>query len=191
MLIGDRDVLQLRLAEDRSVDPADAHLETRGGLEPRDAVDDEAMARRGEVDAALELVEECVEQIERPGWQERLWRAEVLRLKGWMLLQLNRQDEAELQLRASIACAREQGAHSWELRSATTLATLLASRGERQSAYDLLQPTYAWFTEGFDTPDLRDARALLQQLGASSATDAVRTTDTGISPASLERSTEA
>lgn len=151
----------------------------------------EAMARRGEIEAALELVDECVEQIERPGWQERLWLAEVLRLKGWMLLQLHRHDEAELQLRASIACAREQGAHSWELRSATTLAALLASRGQRQAARDLLRQTYAWFTEGFDTPDLRDARTLLQQLEASAATDATGTTDAGISPASLERSTEA
>ena len=60
--------------------------------------------------------------------------AEVLRLKGWMLMRQGRAEEAEAQLRASIDCARQQHAKSWELRSSTTLARLLAERGQRDAA---------------------------------------------------------
>jgi class 3 adenylate cyclase/tetratricopeptide (TPR) repeat protein len=126
----------------------------------------EAVAREGDLDAALELIDECLEQIERPAWQERLWLAEVLRLKGWMLMRQGRNEEAETQLRAAIACARQQHAKSWELRSATTLATLMAGDGRRDAAREVLAPVYGWFTEGRDTKDLIDARALLDQLSA-------------------------
>ena len=124
----------------------------------------EAVALEGDLDAALELIDECLEQIERPAGQERLWLAEVLRLKGWMLMRQGRDEEAEAQLRASIDCARRQQAKSWELRSATTLATLLARTGQRDAARDLLSPIYGWFTEGFDTKDLIEAKALLEEL---------------------------
>jgi class 3 adenylate cyclase/tetratricopeptide (TPR) repeat protein len=116
--------------------------------------------------AALHLIEECLEQIERPPGQERLWLAEVLRIKGLILMELGRQQEAETTLRTAIDCARRQEAKSWELRAATTLATLLAQQGRRDAARDLLTPIYHWFTEGADTPDLIDARALLEQLRA-------------------------
>ena len=53
----------------------------------------------------------------------------------------------------------------WELRAAVSLARLWAERGERRKAHDLLAPVYGWFTEGFDTPDLKDAKALLDELG--------------------------
>ena len=66
---------------------------------------------------------------------------------------------------ASIDWARRQQAKSWELRSSTTLAELLAERGQRDAARELLAPIYNWFTEGFDTKDLKDARALLEELG--------------------------
>jgi class 3 adenylate cyclase len=124
----------------------------------------EALAMHGDMDAAQQLIDECVEQIERPGWQERIWLAEVLRLKASILVRLDRCDEAETQLRASIACARQQQARSWELRSSTTLAALLARRGQRDAARDLLLPIYQWFTEGFDTKDLTEARTLLEDL---------------------------
>ena len=80
----------------------------------------------GDRSTALKLLDECIEQIERPSGQERLWLPEVLRCKGWILMRDGRDDEAEANLRASIDCAREQQARSWELRSSTTLAALLA-----------------------------------------------------------------
>jgi class 3 adenylate cyclase len=121
----------------------------------------EAVAREGDPDTALKLLAECREQIERPAGQERLWLAEVLRIEGWILARQGRDEEAETQLRAALACARQQQAKSWELRSATTLARLLADRGQRAAARDLLAPIYGWFTEGADTPDLIEARMLL------------------------------
>jgi ATP/maltotriose-dependent transcriptional regulator MalT len=120
------------------------------------------LALQGDLDAALHLIDECLEQIERPGWQERVDLAEVLRLKGWMLARQGKNEEAETYLRASIDCARQQQARSWELRSSTTLAALLAERGQRDVARELLAAIYGWFTEGFGTKDLKDAKALLQ-----------------------------
>jgi len=84
-----------------------------------------------------------------------------------MLLREGNCPEAETQLRASIDCARRQEAKSWELRSSTTLAELLAAGGRRDSARDLLEPIYKWFTkvnEGLETRDLKAARALLDEL---------------------------
>jgi class 3 adenylate cyclase len=127
----------------------------------------EALALQGDIDAGLGLIEESLEQIERPGWGERVWLPEVLRLKGWMLLRQDKCAQAETQLRASIECARSQQAKSWELRSSTTLAKLFASRDERANAKDLLEPIYNWFIEvdeGLETNDLTAARALLNEL---------------------------
>jgi predicted ATPase len=73
---------------------------------------------------------------------------------------------AEAQLRSSIDCARQQQARSWELRCSTTLAALLAGRGQRDAARELLAPIYSWFTEGFGTKDLIEAKALLEELSA-------------------------
>jgi predicted ATPase len=75
-----------------------------------------------------------------------------------------RGEEAEAPLRASIDWARQQQAKSWELRSSTTLAQLLLERGRRDAAREVLAPIYDWFTEGFDTHDLRAARTLLESL---------------------------
>ena len=66
---------------------------------------------------------------------------------------------------ASLNRARRQQAKSWELRTSTSLAQLWQNQGKRQDAYDLLAPVYGWFTEGFDTRDLLDAKALLAELG--------------------------
>jgi predicted ATPase len=71
---------------------------------------------------------------------------------------------AEKNYLASIDWAREQQAKSWELRTATSLARLWQDKGKRQEALDLLKPVYNWFTEGFDTKDLKEARALLEEL---------------------------
>jgi tetratricopeptide (TPR) repeat protein len=126
----------------------------------------EAVALQGDLPAALQLIDECIEQIERPAFQERIWLAEVLRLKGWMLMRQGRDREAETQLRAALDCARQQGTKSWELRSAVTLAALLARRGQRDAARDLLWPICGWFTEGAGTKDLIEARVLLERLSS-------------------------
>jgi class 3 adenylate cyclase/tetratricopeptide (TPR) repeat protein len=127
----------------------------------------EAVALQNDCDAGLRLIEECLQQIEQPGWQERSHLAEVLRLKGWMLMRQNRTDAAEEALRRAIDWARQQQARSWELRAATTLAELLAARGNHAAARDLLAPIYGWFTEGFETHDLAAARAMLEGLGGA------------------------
>ena len=124
----------------------------------------EALALQGDLDAALRAIGEALEQIERPGWQERSHLAEVLRLKGWVLMRQGRQEEAETVLRASIEWARHQQARSWELRSSTTLAQLLLDRGQRDAAREVLAPIYDWFTEGFDTHDLNAARKVLESI---------------------------
>ncbi len=124
----------------------------------------EAKARAGDLEAGLRLLDECLEQIERPGWHERVWLAETLRLKGWVLMRQGKRAEAEAQLRASLQWARRQRAKSWELRSATTLAELMMEDGRREPARGLLTPVYESFTEGFETHDLKAARSLLDAL---------------------------
>jgi tetratricopeptide (TPR) repeat protein len=124
----------------------------------------EAMALTGEVDNALQLIDEQIEQVERPGWEERLHYAEILRLKGWMLSLKGDLAGAEKNYLASLDRAREQQAKSWELRTSTSLARLWQEQGKRKEAHDLLAPVYDWFTEGFDTKDLKDAKALLDEL---------------------------
>jgi predicted ATPase len=124
----------------------------------------EARSLQGDLESGHCLLDECLDQIERPKWRERVWLAEVLRLKGWVLMRQGRHTEAEAQLRASIECARQQQARSWELRSSKTLAELLIECGQRDAARQLLAPIYDWFTEGFDTHDLKAARALLEDI---------------------------
>jgi predicted ATPase len=124
----------------------------------------EALALQGSWDTGLEMIEECLEQIERPGWQERSHLAEVLRLKGWMLMGCGRGEEAEGPLSAAIDWAQKQHAKSWELRASTTLAKLLATRGQPDDAREALAPIHDWFTEGFDTHDLQAARSVLESL---------------------------
>ena len=125
----------------------------------------EAVALTGDLDNALHLLGEAIEQIERPGWEERLFYAEILRLKGWTLQLKGDPDGAEQNFHTSLDWARRQQAKSWELRTSTSLARLLQSKNKRQDAYELLAPVYNWFTEGFDTKDLLEAKALLAELG--------------------------
>ena len=95
---------------------------------------------------------------------EGQWNAELHRTHGLVLPFQNRVPESEAAFRQALQLARKQRAKSWELRAATSLAHLWADRGCRSEARELLLPVYAWFTEGFDTPDLREAKALLNAL---------------------------
>ena len=122
------------------------------------------MALAGDLDNAQRLLDEQIVQIERPGWEERVHYAEILRLKGWMLSLKGDLEGAERNFLASLDWARRQRAKSWELRTSTSLARLWQSQGKRQEACELLTPVYGWFTEGFDTRDLQEAKALLAEL---------------------------
>jgi predicted ATPase len=98
--------------------------------------------------------------------KERWWEAELHRSRGQLLLlaQDAKAAEAEQSFRKAIQVAQSQQAKSLELRAATSLSRLWQSEGKRQEAHDLLAPVYDWFTEGFDTADLKDAKALLSEL---------------------------
>ncbi len=124
----------------------------------------EGMARLGDIDGALDVIEEGIGQIERPGWEERCYYAELLRLKAWMLSLKGDSEGAEHNYNASLDWARQQQAKSWELRTATSYARLMRHQGRAREARDLLAPVYGWFTEGFATKDLKEAKALLDEL---------------------------
>jgi predicted ATPase len=98
--------------------------------------------------------------------EDRWWEAEICRLQGVLLLRQTGtpQAEAEAWLQRALDVARRQEAKALELRAAMSLGRLWQQQGKRQEAYDLLAPIYHWFTEGFDTADLQDARALLAEL---------------------------
>jgi predicted ATPase len=102
--------------------------------------------------------------------EERWWEAEICRLRGVLLLRQpgTPQEEAEAWLQRALDVARRQEAKSLELRAAMSLARLWQQQGKRDTARDLLAPIYGWFTEGFDTADLQEARALLEQLAEES-----------------------
>lgn len=97
--------------------------------------------------------------------EERHIEAELYRLKGQLLQQLSSDNQTAVEtcFHQSLDIARQQQAKSWELRAAISLARLWRQQGKRQEALDLLAPVYGWFTEGFDTADLREARSLLGQ----------------------------
>jgi predicted ATPase len=93
-----------------------------------------------------------------------LYRPETLRLRGELRLKQGQTELAEADVRDSIALAQKMGAKAWELRASTSLARLLAKHGRRDEARTTLAEIYGWFTEGFDTADLKDAKALLDEL---------------------------
>jgi hypothetical protein len=122
----------------------------------------EALARRGEHAAALAAVREGRKAQKEMG---RYWLdAELHRLEGIALAGLNRLEEAQSALQEALRIARKQQAKAYELRAATSLARLWGEQGRRAEARDLLAPVYGWFTEGFDTADLKEAKALLAEL---------------------------
>jgi predicted ATPase len=110
------------------------------------------------------VLTEALALVDKTG--ERFYEAELYRLKGELLLRQATPDthQAETCFQQAIAIAQRQSAKSWELRAATSLARLWQRQGKRQDAYDLLAPVYEWFTEGFDTADLKEAKTLLQEL---------------------------
>ena len=98
--------------------------------------------------------------------KEKWAEAEIHRVAGEIALRSPVPDaaRAESYFTAALAIARRQQAKSWELRSATSYARLMREQGRVREAYDLLAPVYGWFTEGFDTKDLKEAKALLDEL---------------------------
>jgi predicted ATPase len=106
---------------------------------------------------AQALVEQC---------EERWWKAEVCRLRGVLLVRQTGtpQAEAEACVQQALTVARCQQAKSLELRAAMSLSRLWQQQGKRAETYELLAPIYGWFTEGFDTTDLQEAKALLEEL---------------------------
>jgi class 3 adenylate cyclase/predicted ATPase len=126
----------------------------------------EAHSIIGQPEAGLTVLTEALTLVDTT--DERWYAPELYRLKGALLLQQNsaNQAEAETCFQQAIAIAQNQQAKSFELRTATSLSKLWQQQGKRQEAYSLLAPVYNWFTEGFDTADLQDAKAVLDALQA-------------------------
>jgi predicted ATPase len=122
----------------------------------------EAQAKLGKIEEGRQTVERALAIVDRS--ENRSWESDLHRLNGDLLLSLSRREEAETSLASAIAIAKNQEAKSLELRAAISLAQLWCEEGKHAQGRALLQPVYDWFTEGFDTPDLRDARTLLQQM---------------------------
>ena len=117
----------------------------------------------GRIEEALRTVDRALELLDETS--ERFCEAELHRVKGALMLADGSATNGAACFERAIAVARDQSARSLELRAATCLAGLWAEQGERQKALDLLAPVFDWFTEGFDTADLKDAKALLDDLG--------------------------
>jgi predicted ATPase len=121
----------------------------------------EALVRRGEHGPSLAVVREGMRAQEETGAMR--WGAELHRLEGIALLGLDRIEEAQRAFAQALRVARIQQAKSYELRAATSLARLCCNQGRRAEACELLGSLYGWFTEGFDTADLKEAKALLDE----------------------------
>jgi predicted ATPase len=117
----------------------------------------------GQIEESLTLLDNALQIVERTG--ERWFAAEVNRYKGQLMLRQGHAEAAEELYSKALTIAEEQEAKLWELRAAASLARLRRDQGRRAEARDLLAPVYDWFTEGFDTPDLKEAKALLEELG--------------------------
>jgi class 3 adenylate cyclase/predicted ATPase len=128
-----------------------------------------AYGKGGQAEEGLTTLAEALTQVDNT--QERWYEAELYRLKGMLTLQAPSSDqfpqvekEAEASFLKAINIAQNQRAKSWELRAATSLARLWQSQGKQKEAHHLLSEVYYWFTEGFDTKDLQEAKALLEEL---------------------------
>jgi predicted ATPase len=125
----------------------------------------DAFRRLGSAEPAMSAIGRAIDVVESTN--ERRWESEIHRLKG-ELLEAGDADgakEAEASYRRAVEVAHGQGAKWFELRAATSLARLWGEDGRREEAREVLAPVYGWFTEGFETADLRDAKALLGELG--------------------------
>jgi predicted ATPase len=125
-----------------------------------------AYAQLGQFDDAWRWIGEAMTAVETTN--ERSNEAEVYRIAGEMALMSPQPDaaKAEAYFERALGIARAQQAKSWELRAAMSMTRLWRDQGKRQQAHDLLAPVYGWFTEGFDTLDLKEAKSLLEQLKA-------------------------
>jgi tetratricopeptide (TPR) repeat protein len=122
-----------------------------------------AHGKIGQIEQAFGRLAEAFEIVEHNG--ERFCEAELFRLKGELLLKRPALDgEPEGCFRQAIAIARRQKARTWELRATTSLARLLQKQGKKEEARQILAEIYGWFTEGFETADLKDAKTLLEEL---------------------------
>jgi predicted ATPase len=117
----------------------------------------------GQIEDSMALVDEALQIAERTG--EHWFLAELNRQKGQLLLRGEHTDAAAQLYCKAVRIAVEQEAKLWELRAAASLARLWHAQSRRAEARDILAPVYGWFTEGFDTPDLKEAKALLDELG--------------------------
>jgi predicted ATPase len=126
------------------------------------------LARACEIAAQIQdsatLLDDALQTIERTG--ERWFAAELNRLKGQLLLRRGHPQAAEQFYCEALHIAAEQKAKLWELRTAVSLARFRGDQGRHAQARELLAPVYGWFTEGFDMPDLQEAKALLEALDA-------------------------
>jgi predicted ATPase len=122
----------------------------------------EAQAKAGQPEEGLTTLAEALALVEQT--DERHWEAELYRLKGELLLMQGDEAEAEASLHKAIEVARRQQAKSWELRATMSLCRLWRKQGRVDEACQMLAEIYGWFTEGFDTPDLKEAKALLEEL---------------------------
>ncbi len=123
----------------------------------------DACRMAGQWPAALGHLAEAHRLAEETG--NRCYQAETLRLRGDVLLAMGEHTGAEASYGEALALARRQSARLWELRTAMSLAGLWRDQGKRAEAHALLAPVYGWFTEGFGTPVLQEAKALLAELG--------------------------
>jgi hypothetical protein len=124
----------------------------------------DALTLRGEHGAALAAARDGLSTADDTG--HRQWEAELRRFEGIALSGLNRLEEGQSALEGAMRIARRQQAKAYELRAATSLARLWGEQGRRAEARELLAPIYGWFTEGFDTRDLKEAKVLLDELAA-------------------------
>jgi predicted ATPase len=123
-------------------------------------------AELGQLDEAWRCISEATTTAETT--KERVWEADIHRIAGDIALMSPQPDAAKAQayFERALAVARQQQAKSWELRAATSLARLWRSQGKVQQARELLAPVYGWFTEGFDTRDMKEAKRLLEELAS-------------------------
>jgi predicted ATPase len=123
-----------------------------------------AHAELGRFDDAWGCIREATTTLEAT--KERLYEAEIYRIAGEIALKPQERDtaKAEAYFHRALAIAHQQQAKSWELRAAMSMARLWGGQGKRDEARELLAPVYGWFTEGFDTRDLKEAKAMLDIL---------------------------
>jgi tetratricopeptide (TPR) repeat protein len=130
------------------------------------AVDLATLAVAQELAGAVGDALESIEQALRVDSDGRSHRPETLRIRGELRLKQRQTELAEADFRGAVALAQKTGAKAWELRATMSLAGMITKHGRREEARAMLAEIYGWFTEGFDTADLKDAKALLEELNA-------------------------